>query len=209
MQYPEAERIEGMILWNGIPNAITAPPGNYFAKFKVEKDSMEVPFTIKANPNYKITQEDYEAQFAFLQQVQNKFNEVQKGIRNIRVLRSQINDFTGRMGKDLPKEIKQMADSINKQLTAVEETLYQTKAKSGQDVLNYPIRLNDKLGGLYDVASSGTTAPSRQVKETYADLAAQSDAALAKLKRITDEDVKKLNEMITQKSLPVIGLKKE
>jgi hypothetical protein len=36
----------------------------------------------------------------------------------------------------MPKEVKQMADSINKQMTAVEETLYQTKAKSGQDVMN-------------------------------------------------------------------------
>ena len=42
-----------------------------------------------------------------------------------------------------------MADSINKQLTAIEEKLHQTKAKSGQDVLNYPIRLNDKLGGRF------------------------------------------------------------
>jgi hypothetical protein len=64
-QYPDAERIEGMILWTGVPNNIVAPPGNYFARVKIDKDSVEVPFTIKADPNYKISQEDYEAQFVF------------------------------------------------------------------------------------------------------------------------------------------------
>ena len=209
LQYPEAERIEGMILWTGVPGAITAAPGNYFAKFKLDKDSVEVPFTIKADPNYKISQADYEAQFAFLQEVQNKFNDVQKAIKNIRTVRTQINDFTSRLGKDMPKDVKQMADSINKQMTAIEETLYQTKAKSGQDVLNYPIRLNDKLGGIFDVAASGNIAPSRQVKEAYADIAAQCDAALAKLKKIFEADVPALNELIRQKTLPVIGVKKE
>jgi hypothetical protein len=209
MQYPEAEKIEGMILWTGVPNAITAPPGNYFARFKSGKDSVEVPLIIKADPNYKISQLDYDAQFAFLQEVQNKFNEVQKAIKNIRTVRTQINDLTTRWGKDIPKDVKQMADTINKQMTAVEETLYQTKAKSGQDVLNYPIRLNDKLGGIFDVASSGNMAPSKQVKESYADIAAQCDAALNKLKNVLDHDVPALNELIRKETLPVIGIKKD
>jgi photosystem II stability/assembly factor-like uncharacterized protein len=208
-QYPDAERIEGMILWTGLPNAVIAPPGNYFAKFKIDKDSTEVPFTIKADPNYKISQEDYDAQFAFLQRVQDKFNEVQKAIKNIRTVRGQINDFSSRLGKEMPKDVKQLADSINKQMTAVEETLYQTKAKSGQDVLNYPIKLNDKLGGIFNIANSGNMAPSSQVKEAYAEIASQCDAALAKLKKVFDQDVPALNEMIRQKTLPVIGVKKE
>ena len=207
--YPESERFEGMILWTGVPGGILAPPGNYFARIKVGKDSAEVPFTIKPDPNYKITQQDYDEQFSFLKQVQAKFNEVQKAIKDIRAVRSQINEFTARQGKDLPKEVKQLADSINKQLTSVEETLYQTKAKSSQDVLNFPIKLNDKLSGLFDVANSGNMAPSKQAKETFADLSAQADTALVKLKKVLEQDVPALNELIRQKALPVIGLKKE
>ena len=209
MQCQDPEKIESMILWTGGPGTIVAPPGNYFAKFKIEKDSVEVPFTIKADPNYKISQEDYDAQFAFLVEVQNKFNEVQKAIKNIRTVRTQINELTSRWEKDIPKDVKQMADSINKQMTAIEETLYQTKAKSGQDVLNYPIKLNDKLGGIFNIANSGNMAPSKQVKEAYADIAAQSDMALAKLKKVFDRDVPALNDMIRQKTLPVIGVKKD
>lgn len=204
LRYAESETIEGMILWNGVPSGIVAPPGSYFAKIKVDKDSAEVPFTVKADPNYKLTQADYDQQFAFLKMVQDKFNETQKAIKDIRSLRTQITDFVSKQGKDVPKEIKAMGDSINKQLTAVEETLYQTKAKSGQDVLNYPIRLNDKLSGVFDVANSGNASPSKQAKDVYADLAAEIDVQLTKLKGLKEKDIPAFNALIREKALPVI-----
>ncbi len=207
LRYPEAEKIEGMILWNGVPAGIIAPPGNYFARFKLGKDSAEVPFTVKADPNYKITQQDYEQQNIFLQTVINKFNETQKAIKDIRALRTQINSFITLQGKDVPKEIKQSADSINKKLTSIEETLYQTKAKSGQDVLNYPIKLNDKLSGVFDAANSGNFAPSKQSREVYEELASQIDRELNKLKSVKEKDVPAFNDAIRQKALPVIGVK--
>jgi ElaB/YqjD/DUF883 family membrane-anchored ribosome-binding protein len=144
---------------------------------------------------------------SFLTQIRDKFNEVQKGIKDIRAVRGQINELTGRWGKDTPKEVKQLADSINKKLTAIEETLYQTKSKSGQDPLNFPIRLNDKLSGLFDVVNSGNMAPSKQAKEVFSDLSAKSDAELAKLKQIMTDDLAKLNQLIREKSLPIIGVK--
>jgi hypothetical protein len=73
--------------------------------------------------------------------------------------------------------------------------------------LNYPIRLNDKLSGVFDVANSGNMAPSKQVRDVYADLATQIDAALQKLKNIKEKDIPAFNEMIRQKAVPVIGLK--
>jgi photosystem II stability/assembly factor-like uncharacterized protein len=207
LQYPPAEPSEGMILWNGAPGTITAPPGSYYARLRMGNDSTEVPFIVKADPNYKNTQADYEEQFTFLQTVQNKFNEVQKGIKDIRALRTQINEFVARQGKDCPKEIKDMATSITKELTAIEETLYQTKSKSGQDPLNFPIRINDKLSGVFDVANSGINPPSKQSKEVYTDLSKQADEQLNKLKKIVTEDVPKFNQLIREKSLPVIGVK--
>ncbi len=208
-QHPGADRAEGMILWNGTPGVITTAPGMHYAKIKVGNDSVEVPVEVKADPNYKINAADYEAQMKILMQIRDKFNEVQKGIKDIRTVRTQINELTGRWGKETPKDVKQFADSINKKLTAIEETLYQTKSKSGQDPLNFPIRLNDKLSGLFDVVNSGNMAPSKQSKEVFADLSAQSDAELNKLKQIMTDDLVKFNQLIREKSLPVIGVKKE
>ncbi len=203
LNYPAAEKVDGLILWNGVVGSPKAVPGNYRAVITSGSDSSAVNFTVKGDPNYKLSQKEYEEQFDFLITSRDKFSETQKAIKQIRSIRTQVNGFISR-GNDLPKEIKDKAADINKKLTAVEETLYQTKSKSGQDPLNFPIRLNDKLSGVYDAANSGYMAPSRQVKEVYAELAGQIDAELAKLKTITDKDVKEFNELIRAKAVPVV-----
>ncbi|MGZ5254169.1 MAG: WD40/YVTN/BNR-like repeat-containing protein, partial [Flavitalea sp.] len=204
MIYPAGERIDGMILWNGVPGGIKAIPGNYTARVKVGKDSSEVPFTVLGDPNFKTTQADYEAQFGLLNEMMTSFNDIQKGVKDIRNYRTQISDFVSRQGKDVPKDVKSFADSIQKKMTTVEETLYQTKAKSFQDVLNYPIRLNDKLAGVFRTANSGNFAPSKQSREVYAELKQQADAALAKLKEIKEKDIAAFNKMVREKELPLV-----
>jgi len=75
--------------------------------------------------------------------------------------------------------------------------------------LNYPIRLNDQVSGLYDFAASGNYAPTRQVKEAYSFLSAKVDAELNILKTVMDVDLPKFNQLIRDKKLPLIGVKKE
>jgi photosystem II stability/assembly factor-like uncharacterized protein len=207
MNYPPAESTDGMILWNGGIGSVKAAPGKYNARFRYGQDSVDVAFVIKPNPNYKMTEADYDAQVGFLLQVRDKFSEVQKAIKDIRALRSQINAFTAKMDTTGTKSIKKMADSLNRQMTKIEEALYQTKAKSGQDVLNYPIRLNDKIAGLYGVAASGQNPPSKQVRDVFTELSGEADIQLVKLKKIMDTDLKKLNQLINEKQVPVIGIK--
>lgn len=208
MLYPVAERVEGLILWNGFVGGPKAAPGNYFAKFKSGNDSTEVPFTILADPNYKTSQAEYDEQFNHLITIRDKSSEIMKAIKNIREIRSQMNEFSGRVGKDLPKEVKQQIDTVNKQMTAVEEALHQTKAKSGQDVLNYPIKLDDKLSSIYNASAAGTGL-SKQTKDAYNELVVLIDEQLNKFKKVVSEDVAKLNQLIREKALPVIGVKKE
>ena len=210
MDYAPAEKIDGMIFWNGSVPGPRAIPGSYYVRIiKENMDSLEATFNIKANPNFKETQQEYQAQFDFLISVRDKFSEIQKGIKNIRSVRKQINDFMALQGKGNAGEIKTMADSINKRFTKIEEALYQTKAKSEEDVLNYPIRINDQVAGIYDYAASGNYAPTQQVKEAFSFLSAKADAELSELKIIIDTDLPKFNALIREKQLPVIGVEKE
>jgi hypothetical protein len=208
MYYTAAEKVDGMILWNGSVPGPKAIPGKYFIKIVNNTDSAIAEGGIKANPNYKETQKEYEDQFNFLISVRDKFSDIQKAVKHIREIREQINDFMTRTGSDSVKEIKTMADSINKKMTRIEEALYQTKAKSAQDVLNYPIRLNDQIAGVYGYAASGNYAPTQQVKEAYSYLSGKADEQLASLQTIMEVDVPKLNNLIREKQLPVIGVKK-
>jgi photosystem II stability/assembly factor-like uncharacterized protein len=207
MYYPPAEKIDGMILWNGSPGGPKASPGKYSARFIYNKDSVDVPFVIKGDPNYAITEAEYDEQVNFLLQIRDKFSAVQKAIRNIRSVRIQINDIIAKADTANGKGIKILGDSINKQLTTVEEALYQTKAKSGQDVLNFPIRINDRIAAVYNVASSGYHVPTKQAKEAFAGLDAEADVQLNKLKNIMSIDVQAFNKMIYDKQVPVVSVK--
>ena len=48
-----------------------------------------------------------------------------------------------------------------------------------------------------------------QSEEAYTELVVQIDVLSNKLKKIMNEDVVKLNQLIDEKTLPVIGLKKD
>jgi Mg2+ and Co2+ transporter CorA len=135
--------------------------------------------------------------------------EFQKSILKIRDLRSQTSSFTDKLGKDCPKEIKNFCDSINKQLTKIEEKLYQTKLKSGQDILNYPMQLNNKISALYNYVEGSETAPNKQAYEAFAEIEKLADDEINKLKNIITNDISQLNKMIVEKSLPSIVVKKD
>lgn len=204
LKYPEAEKADGLILWNGVPSGITAAPGKYTARIQIGVDSTSVTFNLLADPNYKCTQADYEAQVSFLLQVQDKFNETMKAIKKIKSTREQLTGYTTRLGKTCPAALKNLGDSLSKRLTAIEELLHQTKAKSGQDVLNYPIRLDDKLSGVFDMANSGNMAPPKQAVDVFSELATQVDAALSQLQVVLGEGLQAFNKMIVEQRLPVI-----
>lgn len=209
MYYSPLEKIPGMLLWTGGAGNPKVAPGKYTARFRCEKDSADVSFTIKGDPNNKKMNEAlYDEQIGFLLQIREKFNDVQKAIRRIRSTRTQLLELNGRLDST-GKPIKSLSDSIIRKITAIEEALYQTKSKSAQDMLNFPIRLNDKISGVYGVASSGNTVPNRQVREVFADLSRRADIQLEKLKEIFRTDLPALNKSIYEKQVPVISEKEE
>ena len=106
-------------------------------------------------------------------------------------------------GKGFPKLLEQ-ADSIVKQMTEIEQVLYQTKNRSGQDPLNFPIRLNDKLSGVASVASTGDFRPTAQAIAVRNELVKQIDEQLKKLETIVNKDVRALNEAILKSQVPAI-----
>ncbi len=202
------EKIDDMILWNGNIGGYKVPPGSYTANVKFNKDSSIIPFVIKKDPNYAATEKDYQEQFDFLNIIKNKFDATQQTIRDIRTTRAQINTLKDRLGKDYPAELDSLGKTILKQMSSIEESLHQTKAKSGQDVLNYPIRLNDKLSGIFDAVNQHT-APSAQSKEAYDDLVILIDIEIARFKSIQNKEIKQYNQLVRDKNIDFIFLKKK
>ena len=108
------------------------------------------------------------------------------------------------VNKKIKKAIEKSAKEIAKKLTEIEEALMQTKIKSGQDALNYPIRLNNKIAALGSTVDSSDDAPTVQSYVVYEDLTSQIDAQLSLLAKIKSEDIAEFNKQFAAKGLPVI-----
>jgi hypothetical protein len=106
------------------------------------------------------------------------------------------------------KPVVDAAKELDDKMTAVEEALYQTKNRSRQDPLNFPIRLNDKLASVAETAAAGDFAPTAQAKAVKTELVTAIDAELAKLKSIWDKDLPALNLLLREKEAPSILVEK-
>jgi photosystem II stability/assembly factor-like uncharacterized protein len=208
MQVKGVEKIDDMILWHGNIGQYKIPPGQYHAKFKYNKDSTTVNFTVLKDPNYQASEQDYQAQFDFLNTIKSKFEQIQQTIRDIRTTRSQINALKDKLGNDYPAELDSLGSKVLINISRIENNLYQTKLKSGQDMLNYPIRLNDKLSGIFDAVNQHTS-PTAQSREAYQDLEVRIDRELNEFKTIQATEIKQFNELIHNKKIDFILLKKK
>ena len=203
MYHKEVEKPEAsLILWNGSTSPVLAAPGNYTAKVTIDNVVTEQPFTIVADPNYKVSDADLKAQEQFLLKVAGTFSDIMKNLKGIKELRSQIQTL---QKKTKDTSFQKQAKTVLASLTAIEEALHQTKAKSGQDVLNFPIRLDDKIAGVFESAASGYTAPTKQVQGVYDVLKAQVDAEFNKLDTLKKTGIKQLNDAVHQLAIPIIG----
>ena len=155
-----------------------------------------------ADPNYKVSTADLKAQEQFLLDVSGSFNTIMKALKGIKEIRAQVQVL---QKKTKDTAFQKQSEALLSNLKTIEEALHQTKAKSGQDVLNFPIRLDDKLAGIFGSAAAGYVAPTKQVKETYAELKAQADEQLKKYEVIRKESVKALNESVHKLMIPIIG----
>jgi photosystem II stability/assembly factor-like uncharacterized protein len=202
------EKIDGMILWNGNIGSYKIPPGAYKAVLKINADSTSCRFTVLKDPNYKISDADYQAQFAFLNQIRNKFKETQSTIKNIRLVKNQINALKDKLGEQYPATLDSLGKIISKKLSTIEDHLYQTHAKSGQDVLNYPIRLNDKLSGIFDAANQHT-APSQQARDAFQEIGQKIDKEIRDFQEVWQHEIADFNRLVNENKIGYLLLPAE
>jgi hypothetical protein len=69
-------------------------------------------------------------------------------------------------------------------------------------VLNFPIRLNNKLASVAGTVGAGDNRPTDQAERVRKELTQQIDAELAKLRRVLSEDLPKFNELLSKKKVP-------
>jgi photosystem II stability/assembly factor-like uncharacterized protein len=211
LRYPDATRFKGMILWAGGVTGPTIVPGAYQVRLTASGKSQTQRFEVRKDPRLATTLADYQKRFDLHMKIRDKLSETHEAILEIRDVRDQLKAVAERSATVAPKDtaIAAAAKSLSKRLTAVEEALYQTKNKSSQDPLNYPIRLNNKLSHLTGVVASADAPPTNQTYEVYEEVAGKIDVELAKLKALLGDELATFNRMVRDKEIPAVVVKEK
>jgi hypothetical protein len=181
------------------------PPGRYQVRLKAGDTTLTEGFEIRMDPRVDVRDEDLRQQFELLLAIRDKLSETHDAISTIRSLRKQIEAWEVRTGKDRSlRPVTRSASAVRKALVAVEEELVQTKARSRQDTLNFPIKLNAKLGGLGAAVASADARPTASERAVFQDLVRRIDAQLVKLRAVTSKDVPQLARTIRSAGVPPI-----
>ena len=199
------DKPNGMILWWSRLAGPKVPPGNYTWTLQIEGGQVESQsFTLFSDPNSEASEEDYLKQYEFLREVVLKVNEIHEALDEMNQLKSQIKQLQKRQDIDEYPEVNSLADSILQRLDSLQNDLYQTKNKSEQDPINYPIKLNNKLAHLNSLVGMGNYAPTKQAILVKEELIEEVDERLTFYENDMMLLIERLNLLIRQSDMPII-----
>jgi hypothetical protein len=209
MRYPDASGFRGMILWAASTIGPMAPPGTYSVRLSVNgKPISTQSFKLLPDPRSKgVTSADYAEQFALLMKIRDRFSEANDAVKTIRHVRNEMENRRTRLPASEQATFGTAATALAEALTQVEDSLYQTKNHASEDPLNFPIRLNNKIGALMGVVGSADGRPTQQSYAVFNELSQQLDRQLAILKRTLDMGLPRVNAMLKGANLPEIQAK--
>ncbi len=185
-----------------------APPGTYEARLKVGRETVSAKFEIESDPRTGVSRDDLVKQFELLLKLRDNLSETHDAVNTIRNLRTQVEEWEKRVrGRPEQRQVARAAAPLKRGLDAIEEALIQRKAKSRQDTLNFPIKLNAKIGGLVVRVSQADGAPPKSAEQLAADLAKRAEAQLAKLRQLTSRQLPAFERQIKLARVPGITVR--
>ncbi|MBL4662868.1 MAG: glycosyl hydrolase, partial [Flavobacteriaceae bacterium] len=133
-------------------------------------------------------------QFDFVTDINKTVDKAHKSIKKIRKINEQLGAFQKQYkDNEQVKDLVEKAKTLSDQFSEIEKTLYQTKNRSGQDPLNFPIKLTNKLAHLNSLVSMDDFPPTQQDIAVKNELSQQINTELVKFDKLISDEIAKFN----------------
>ncbi len=197
-----AEKLKGMIFWWANFNGAKAVPGTYKVSLNVNGSEQSEQFEILPDPRAEVSVADMQKQHDFISDINSTIDRAHKSIKKIRKINSQLDAFTKQYkDNEQTKDLVEKANKMKEDFEEIEKALYQTKNRSNQDPLNFPIRLTNKLGHLNSLVSIDDFPPTDQDVAVKNELSAKIKSELTAFDALVDKEIKEFNEAFNNLSL--------
>ncbi|HWW82631.1 MAG TPA: hypothetical protein VNZ26_03455, partial [Vicinamibacterales bacterium] len=195
---------QGMVLWGATTSGPLVLPGSYQARLTVDGKAQTQSFTVKKHPWRPVTEADIQEQFDLASQIRDKVNEANNAIIQIRRIKKELAD---RESKSQNADVKVIADELIRELTTVEENVYQVRNQSNQDPLNFPIKTNNRLASLLRVVETGDGKPTGNAVPIFNELKVELKGETDQLQRALTMYLPRFNQLAQRLGLDTISEK--
>lgn len=199
MRYPSAKTFEGMILWSGSTQGPEAVPGTYSVRLTADGATATEKLILEKDPRLdSVTVADLAEQFSLALKIRDDVTQSNEIVILIRELKRQMDD---RLKQNSDAALKASLDSFREKLSVIEEDVYQVQNRSGQDPLNFPIKLNNKIAALGSSVEHGDGKPTTASYEVYKLLKEKLTEQQNKLDALLKTGLPAVNKELTTRSL--------
>lgn len=206
MRYPDAVSFDGLILYSANTKGPKAVPGTYTARLTVNGESVRQDFEILKDPRVLSSLADLQAQFDFLLSVRDKLSDANQAVIDIRKLRADIDYLRAKLGDAVSAEAIRLAlDTLDEEMTVIENNIHETRNEAYQDPLNFGIKLNNRLAYLATHAAAGDFPPTDEAIAYKQLVSEQIDAEIAALGSLLEGQLSAINAMVAQQNIEVLS----
>ena len=187
---------EGKVMWGASLSGPLATPGTYKIELLYgDSQKLTAECLILPDPRFaEPTLQNYLAKKLLLDSVIAQVNAMHKAINKMRAIKKQINEFNATLSSTIQRDSMQILGKIIiDSMTSIENELIQSKAKNIQDLLNYPMKLNNKMASLIDQIDAFKGAVPQQYHDVYYELAQKCNFQLNRYKRVLAHEVNIFN----------------
>ncbi|HEU5452197.1 MAG TPA: hypothetical protein VFU76_09445, partial [Terriglobales bacterium] len=157
---------------------------------------------VEMDPRLKgVTIADLQKQFDLAMQIRDKVSQADEIVIAARELKKQIADRTGKVKN---ASLTTAAEKLNTKLSDIEETVYQVRNRSGQDPLNFPIKLNNLLAALQRSVSTDDYPPTDQAYVVFKELSQELADVQTRMTQVENTDVVAFNKVLAKEKLAAI-----
>ncbi len=135
-------------------------------------------FEIRLDPRLKgVSAADVTEQFQLAMAIRNSVDQANQAVIEIRRLKA-------RLSSALSGHVTAANKELLARLTKIEEELYQVRNQSGQDPLNFPIKLNNRLAALERSVETGDAKPTAGAYQVFKELSGELTLRLQELQAV-------------------------
>ena len=171
-------------------------------------DGIEIKqqFEIIKDPRLNNTSEDFQHQFDYLISVRDKVSEAHQAIIDIRSVRADIEYFKNKFNENEKfSSFIEMINTLDKEMSVIENNIHMTKNQSRQDPLNYGIRINNRLAFLMADQQRGDFKPTDQAIEFKKEVIAELNVQLKLLNDLLKSSLAKINNLGSKLGVKIIS----